>query len=448
LSDVAQTLLSVRTREAGASVHRLIPRGAHRQECLCHIKLARALSNDPYAPLHVPDFLRLITSYAASTIAREAQMVVVAWQVYERTHDPLALGLIGLSEALPFIGVALIAGHVADRAERRGIAVIGTIGMLLSALALLLFTLMPQLLAHGIWPVYAVIFASGIGRSFTRPAVTALSAELVPRELYASAVAWRASTWQLAAIAGPALGGLIYGFGGPALAYVLVAVLMAVAAIAIWSITHRVRPAIVAEVDLGESLKAGLRFLWHEPVMLGAMTLDLFAVLFGGAVALLPAFAQMLKVGPQGLGVLRAAPAIGSVVTGLWLAHRPPMRRAGPTLFASVAIFGLCMIAFALSRNFWLSLALLIASGMADNVSVVIRSTLVQLRTPDGMMGRVSSVNQIFIGASNEIGAFESGVAARLLGIVPSVIFGGCMTLVVVALIAWRSPALRKMRSV
>jgi len=404
------------------------------------------LANDPYAPLRYPDFLRLIASYGTSTVAREAQIVVIGWQVFARTRDPLALGLIGLAEALPFIGVALYAGHLADRGERRNIAVIGTIGMLLSAVALLAFTLRPSMLAAGIWPIYAVIFASGIARSFARPAVTALSAEIVPRELYTSSVAWRSSTWHLAAIVGPALGGLIYGYAGAAMAYTFVIVLMVAAVVALWMITHRGRAVAVDDVPLGESVKIGLRFLWNDPVMLAAMSLDLFAVLFGGAIALLPAFADLLGAGPKGLGILRAAPAVGAVMTGLWVAHRPPMRSAGRMLFGSVAVYGLCMIAFALSRNFWLSLVLLALSGMADNVSVVIRSTLMQLRTPDGMLGRVSSVNQIFIGASNEIGAFESGVAARLLGIVPSVIFGGTMTLLVVAITAWRSPLLRKLR--
>jgi hypothetical protein len=201
-------------------------------------------------------------------------------------------------------------------------------------------------------------------------------------------------------------------------------------------------------VPLGESLKAGLKFVWNEQVLLAAMSLDLFAVLFGGAVALLPAFAELLDAGPQGLGFLRAAPAAGSILMGIVLAHRPPLRRAGPALLGCVAAFGVCMILFALSRHFWLSFALLFTSGVVDNVSVVIRSTLLQTRTPDAMLGRVSAVSQVFIGSSNEIGAFESGLAARLLGVVPSVVFGGTMTLLVVAIAAWRSPVLRKLRTI
>jgi predicted MFS family arabinose efflux permease len=403
----------------------------------------------PYASLRIPDFRKLILGNAVATVAREAQIVVVAWQVFAVTHDPLALGMIGLAEALPFIAVALYAGHAADRVERRSLALAGTGGMLLSALALLFFTVRSEPLAHGrVWPIYVVIFLSGIARSFVRPAMTALSAELVPRELYANSVAWRSSTWQLAAIIGPAVGGLLYGFSGPAAAYVVVSVLMAGALVAIWAITHRVRPDVPQDIAVSESVKIGLRFLWGEPVILGAMTLDLFSVLFGGATALLPIFAEMLHVGPQGLGALRAAPAVGSLAMGLWLAHRPPMRRSGVTLLANVALFGVTMLAFALSRNFWLSLAILTAGGMADNVSVVIRSTMIQTLTPQHLLGRVSAVNQIFIGSSNEIGAFESGLAARLMGTVPSVLFGGAMTLLVVAITAWRAPRLRRMKEI
>lgn len=404
-------------------------------------------AHDPYAPLRVRDFLWLILSYAMSTVAREAQIVVVGWQIFEATHDPLSLGLIGLAEAVPFIAVSLYAGHVADRAPRRRIAAAGTFGMLLSAVALLMFTMSGLIERKQVWPIYLVIFLSGFARSFTRPALTALSAEVVTRDIYANAVAWRSSTWQFAAILGPALGGLIYGFAGPAVAYATVSVLMVFAVLAIWVVRHDSRPQQTQEeMPVGESVRIGIRFLIGQPVLLGAMTLDLFSVLFGGATALLPIFAKLLGAGPEGLGVLRAAPAAGSLITGIVIAHRPPMKRTGFALFSAVALFGMCMIAFALSRNFWLSLALLTFSGMADNVSVLIRGTLLQTMTPAHLLGRVSSVNQIFIGSSNEIGAFESGVAARLMGTVPSVVFGGVMTLLVVAITLWRAPQLRRMR--
>ncbi len=406
------------------------------------------MATSAYASLRIADFRRLLLANATLTVAREAQIVVVGWQVFELTRDPLTLGLIGLAEALPFIAVALYAGHVADRSTRRTVALAGAFGLLLSAVALLMLTLTPgAITATRVWPVYAIVALSATARSFMRPAIFALSAEVLPRELYPNAVAWRSSTWHLAAVAGPAAGGLIYGFSGPALGYGCVIGAMAVALAIVASVTHRARPPIVEELPIGESLKSGIRFVMSEQVLLAAMTLDLFAVLFGGAVALLPAFATLLSAGPEGLGILRAAPAIGSIVTGLVIAHRPPMRNAGFAIFASVAAFGVCMLGFALSRSFWLSFAFLVASGVADNVSVVIRSTLLQTRTPDHLLGRVSAVNQIFIGSSNEIGAFESGVAARLLGVVPSVLFGGCMTLLVVVLVAWRAPQLRRLKS-
>ena len=357
--------------------------------------------------------------------------------------------MIGLAEALPFIAVALYAGHLADRMPRRTIAIAGAFAVLCSAVALLLLTITPGAIsATRIWPVYVVIALSATARSFMRPAVFALSADLLTRELYPNAVAWRTSTWHLAAVAGPAAGGVLYGFKGPALAYATVVIGMAFGLAILLSLSYRDKPAIADAMPIGESLKIGIRFVMSEQVLLAAMTLDLFAVLFGGAVALLPAFATLLDAGPEGLGVLRAAPAIGSIVIGLAIAHRPPMQRAGFAILASVAGFGVCMIGFALSRSFWLSFALLVASGAFDNISVVVRSTLLQTRTPQHLLGRVSSVNQIFIGSSNEIGAFESGAAARLLGVVPSVLFGGCMTLLVVALTAWRAPRLRSLREI
>jgi MFS family permease len=407
-----------------------------------------AVPLSPYASLRIADFRRLLLANGTLTVAREAQIVVVGWQVFALTKDPLTLGLIGLAEALPYIAVALYAGHIADRTERRTVGIAGTFGVTLSAVALLLLTLAPHAItAERVWPVYVVIALSAIMRSFMRPAVYALSAEVVPRELYPNAVAWRSSSWQLAAVIGPAVGGMLYGMAGATAAYGAVIVMMVLSLVAIVAVEHRAVPAARADdMPLGQSLQVGIRFLFGEPVLLAAMTLDLFAVLFGGAVALLPAFAALLNAGPEGLGLLRAAPAIGSIGTGLWIAHRAPMRRAGAALFACVAAFGICMIVFALSRQFWLSFAVLLASGIFDNVSVVIRSTLLQTRTPEHLLGRVSAVNQIFIGSSNEIGAFESGVAARLLGVVPSVVFGGCMTLLVVAVTAWRWPKLRELR--
>jgi MFS family permease len=384
------------------------------------------------------------------TIAAQIQVIVVSWQIYDITHDPLSLGLIGLSEALPFISAALFAGHVADVANRQRISVWALFVLVLCGLALLALTMPVAGGLQRVWPFYAVIAVSGLARSFLQPARNALGAEIVGRDLYHNAISWRSSTWQAAAVIGPAVGGLLYGFGGARIAYVVQAILMGVAFFAFARIEYRHSPReSVDAMPVTKSLTLGLRFVFSQPVLLGALTLDLFSVLLGGAEALLPVFAdQILHVGPQGLGILRAAPAIGAVLMALALAHRPPFRRAGPTLLFAVAGFALCIVGFGFSRSFGLSIGLLVLSGMFDNVSVLIRSTLVQTLTPPDLLGRVSSVNSIFIGSSNEIGAFESGVAARLLGTVPAVVLGGIASLGVVGIVALTIPKLMAMRSI
>jgi MFS family permease len=407
-------------------------------------------SHDPYASLRIGNFRWFIGSLLAMTMATQLQAVVVAWQIYELTHDPLSLGLIGLAEAVPFIGIALFAGHVADRINRLRISLLSLAALLVCSLSLLAFTLQPGIISTGrVWPIYAVIFVSGIARSFLQPARSALGAELVPRELYPNAVTWRSSAWQLAEVVGPAIGGLVYGFGSARAAYAVDASLMAVGVLSLARLRHEPRRDRVLTESFADSLSTGVRFVRGQPIILGALTLDLFSVLFGGAVALLPVFAaEILFVGPEGLGVLRAAPAMGAVLMSLAMAHRPPLRRAGRTLLVSVTLFGLTMIGFGLSRNFLLSTILLALSGMADTVSVVVRSTLLQVLTPDHLLGRVAAVNAIFIGSSNEIGAFESGTAAKLLGTVPSVVLGGFATLLVVAITALKVPKLRRLREI
>jgi MFS family permease len=402
--------------------------------------------HDPYISLRNRNFRWYVASLVAITLGTQIQATVVAWQVYALTKDPLSLGIVGLAEALPFIGAALYAGHIADRHNRKTLSLAALAIQVLCGIALLVLTLYSRrFLAARVWPIYAVVAASGLARSFLQPARTALGAEIVPRETYANAVTWRSSLWQFAAVVGPAVGGMIYGFSGPRMAYITEAVLCVVALGLFARIAYTRRPRVADEGAIRENLTIGIRFLLTQPELLGAQLLDLFSVLFGGAPALLPIFASdILHVGPQGLGVLRAAPAAGAVLVSVLLVHRR-LRRAGPTLFLCVAAFGLSWILFAMSRSFWLSLALLLIGGMVDNVSVVIRSTLLTLRTPQHLLGRVSAVNQIFIGSSNEIGSFESCVAAKLLGTVRSVVFGGIVTLGVVGVTAWRIPALRKL---
>ena len=408
------------------------------------------MAHDPYASLRVRNYRWFIVSTLTMTISTQIQGVVVAWQIYDITKDPLSLGLMGLAEALPFVGLSLYAGHVADRVNRHRVTIASILLLLSCSLAFLTFNLIPNFLtAHGALPFYSVIFTSGIARAFLTPARNALGAELVDRSLYSNAVAWRSSTWQTAAVVGPALGGLIYGFASPRVAYIADAIMMSVALYSFWTIDYADREAVEHEESIADSLRVGLAFVFRESVLLSALTLDLFSVLLGGAEALLPVFAdQILHVGPQGLGVLRAAPAAGAVVASVYLAHKPPFKRAGPTLLYAVATFALCIIGFGLSRNFALSLVLLAISGMADNVSVLIRSTLLQVLTPAHLLGRVSSVNSIFVGSSNELGAFESGVAARLLGTVVSVVLGGAASLGVVISVGATVPRLRRLRRI
>ncbi|MFI5234562.1 MAG: MFS transporter [Gemmatimonadales bacterium] len=405
--------------------------------------------HDPYAALRHADFRWFVLSLMAMTVATTMRGIVVGWQVYLVTHDALSLGLIGLAEALPFVAAALFAGHVADRTDRRLVTMVSMAVLLACAGALLMLSLHHVIGPSDIRWFYLIIFAGGIARSFLMPARTALAAELVPREHYANASAWRTSSWQMAAVAGPALGGLIYGFGGPVQAYGADLALMTLAVVTLLLVRPRGRPRGAVREPIRRSLAGGIRFVTDQPVILGAMALDLFSVLFGGAVALLPIYAaDILHVGPRGLGVLRAAPAAGAVVMSLWLAHRPPFRRAGLALLANVGLFGVSIIAFGVSRSVLISVILLAINGAVDVVSVVIRSTLVQEWTPPALLGRVSSVNSIFIGSSNEIGAFESGLAAKLMGTVPSVVFGGCVTLLVVGVTAWRVPSLRRLKEI
>ncbi len=408
-----------------------------------------SIPTGPYAALKLPDFRLFVSARFCITLAIQIQSVVVAWQVYELTHDPLSLGLIGLAEAIPSIGVSLYAGHIADIVQRKKIILVCVSTLLLCSAALLFFTLEPGkfLLAYGAMSIYAVIFVSGIARGFITPAMFAYMPQLVPRELYSNAITWNSTLWETAAIGGPAIGGFMYGFFGIKASYAADVFLMTTGLILALGVKNKPLPPESAEQGIVEKIRAGLRFVFHNQIILGAISLDLFAVLFGGAVALLPVFAkEVLMVGPEGLGVLRAAPSVGALIMAFYITHNPIRKDTGKTLLYCVAGFGVCMILFAVSSNFWLSLFLLMMSGVFDCVSVIIRSTLLQTLTPENMKGRVSAVNHIFIGSSNEIGMFESGVAARLMGVVPSVIFGGCMTLVSVGAVAVLAKSLRKLQ--
>ena len=390
-------------------------------------------------------FRWFVVSILSMVMAAQVQLVVVGWEIYQLTQDPLSLGLLGLSEVVPFLAVALYAGHVVDRHDRRLVSLLSLVVLLGAALALFVMALVTPVPSR-IWPFYVVFGACGVARSFLQVARSALVAEIVPRELYPNAATWRSSTWQAGSVAGPALGGVLFAaFGAQwALAINLVFVIVALSAMAV--VRHRPTAVSRVPVPVVRNLVEGLRYVRRQRVILGAITLDLLAVFFGGVVAVLPIFAtDILRVGADGFGALQAAPGAGAVLMAFVLAHRRPFRNAGPALLASVVVFGLCILGFALSRSFAWSLLLLAISGAADNVSAVIRSTLIQLTVPAEMLGRVSSVNAMFIGSSNELGYFESGVVARLMGAVPSVLFGGTMTLLTAGLIAWRLPEVRRL---
>ena len=410
--------------------------------------MKRTSGTAAFAVWRIANFRWFIMGRFFLTIGVQMQSVIVGWQVYELTKDPLSLGLIGLAEAIPFISAALFAGHVADIVSRRRIILVTAAVYVLCAslLMALSFHIGSVYRTAGILPLYIIIGISGLARAFFYPAQAAYMAQIVPRELYPNSSTWNSTVWHIAAVTGPAIGGLIYGFSGVHAAYIAVVSMSALSLLFFGS----ARPFPVPSQKKGEgffrSLTEGLRFVFGHQVLLGAMALDMFGVLFGGAVALLPVFAaEILHTGPQGLGILRAAPAFGAVIMSMFLAYYPPLKKTGYTLLAGITGFGVCIILFAVSRNFWLSLMVLMMSGMFDNISVIIRGTILQLYTPDAMRGRVASVNSIFIGSSNELGSFESGLAARLLGLVPSVVFGGGMTLLVVFITARFAPKLRKM---
>jgi MFS family permease len=382
-------------------------------------------------------------------LATQMQAVIVGWQIYEITRDPFSLGLIGLAEAIPSISVSLYAGHIVDRSDRKKIILFASIIMLICSVSLLIISanISPELISNKIYLIYGIIFLSGIGRGFLSPANFAFLAQLIPKELFPKAISWSTTNWQIGVVAGPAIGGLLYGYFGIITSYSADVLLTALSIFFILMIKKKPLPEFSEEESIKESISKGVKFVFNNKFILNTITLDLFAVLFGGAVALLPVFAaEILNVGPEGLGALRAAPAVGAVIIGLIMTRKPLTHNAGRNLIITVTGFGLSMILFGISTNFYLSLFALGLSGAFDQVSVVIRALIVQLETPEHLKGRVSSVESIFIGSSNEIGAFESGLAAKLMGTVPSVIFGGCMTLVVVVLIALKYPKLRKLK--
>ena len=387
-------------------------------------------------------FARFLGVRFAVSVAVQMQTIAVGIQIYGLTHDPLDLGLIGLSQFAPFFALVLFAGHAADRWDRRRILLGCLLVLLACALALLACTLTGL---RSPAPVFAVMVLFGVARAFLAPATQALMPNLVPARLFSQAVGLNSSLWQIATIAGPALGGALYAAAGPAIVYAGTSVLLLVAIACLLGIAAPRTPRAGASISW-HTLAEGLRFVWRRRPLLGAISMDLFAVLFGGATALLPAYAaDILHVGPAGLGWLRAAPGVGAALTGAWLTWRPVGRHAGDAMFLGVALFGVATIVFGVSTHFWLSLAALALLGASDMMSVFVRNVLVQVETPDAMRGRVGAVSAMFIGASNELGEFESGLTAAWWGLEPAVLVGGLATLAVAGLWAQWFPALRRL---
>jgi MFS family permease len=399
----------------------------------------------PASPLRHRAFVELLAFRILAILSYQIVAVTVGWHIYELTHDPLALGLVGLAEVIPYFCVAPFAGYLVDHLPRKQLGAIACAGLAVTAL-LLTAIATGRVGLPGHLLIYVAIALTGTVRSFLSPIYNALFARVLPRTHFGRGAGVGSVVFQLGLVLGPAFGGALVGWAGKAAAYGVAAALAVAAGLALLAMrVEDARPEGV-RAPIFASIGEGLRFVFGHQVLLGALALDMFAVLFGGAVALLPAFIKdILHAGPEALGILRAAPATGAVLVGAWMAKHPPERHSGRLLLAAVAGFGLCIIAFALSRNLWLSVALLLASGLCDGISVVLRSTILQLATPDAMRGRVSAINGIFIGSSNELGAFESGLAAKLLGLVPSVVFGGCMTLGIVGITAKLAPKLRRL---
>ncbi|WP_045234937.1 MFS transporter [Deinococcus pimensis] len=399
---------------------------------------------DPHAALRFPEFRALLVASVGSSLASRMLAVAIGYQVYQLTRSPLALGGLGLVEAVPALGLALLGGHYADRHDRRAI-LLGT-RLVFAVCTALLAVVSATGGAHVLASLYALVFLAGVARGFGDPAAAAFETRIVPPEAYVNASSWLGSVGQACSIVGPALGGALLATWHAPGTYTVVTVLAVAAWLGLWRIAPKPQPVPPAGERVRDSILSGVRFVRRDPVIVGSMALDLFAVLFGGMVALLPVFAtDVLHVGPRGLGLMLAAPSVGALLVMLWATRRPPLRDSGRTLLLAVAGFGVSTVVFALSRHFALSLVALLFTGVFDGISMVIRKAILRLRTPDHMRGRVAAVSLLFIGSSNELGALESGVAASALGTTRSVWAGGMVTLLVVAVVALRVPALRRL---
>ena len=406
--------------------------------------------NDPYAALRYREFNTFLLLRFAMVFAWSMQFIIIEWQVYSLTKNPLSLGIIGLMEIIPAVAMALFAGHIVDQKEKKSLLFKCIVGFSIISIGLFLLTWPPVVsgwkMDTVLYAIYFMVFLGGIVRSFLGPTIFSLLSLIVPKKAYSNAATWSSSVWQVGSVVGPAVAGFSIHWIGVHWSLCIVIAFSIFSIIALTQIESK--PILNKKIGepVKESLKAGVRFVFNNPAILSSLSLDMFAVLFGGAVALLPIFAQdILKVGPEGFGVLRAAPAVGAFITMFVSAYVPMNKNAGMKLLIAIFGFGVCIIVFGLSTLYWLSVVALFFSGIFDGISVVIRQTILQLKTPDDMRGRVSAVNSIFVGSSNELGAFESGVTAKLMGTVTAVVVGGSMTFLTLLVTGFVSPTFRKL---
>jgi len=400
--------------------------------------------HDPYAALRHRDYRLLLIGRFITSFGNEMLTFAISWELWIRTQSALALGMVGLVQIVPVILLSLPAGHIADQYNRKRIVIIAelVIGLCVLGLGWLSYT------EGSLYLIYTLLLGIGVARAFNEPASSTLVPETVPPNLFASAATWNTSVWHFASITGPALAGVIIGFFNAVTFIYIFAAFGAIVFVILLTMIKGRKLALAQKSPTLQALKEGFRFIRGTKVILAAITLDMFAVLFGGAVALLPIYAtDILKVGAQGMGIMRAAPSVGALIMAFFIAHVPPMKQAGKTLLLAVAGFGLATIIFGVSTSFILSVAMLGLLGALDNISVVIRGTLLLTHTPDHLRGRISAVNGIFIGISNELGAFESGVAASLLGPIGAVVFGGIGTIIVVMAVARVWPQIRQLKT-
>lgn len=397
----------------------------------------RFFKHRSFAALRYPEFRIYIIARFFFIMVLTMQATLISWEVFAITKDPFSIGLIGLVEFIPAVIMAIYSGYIIDKSDKKKLLHLSLAGNLILTILFAFITSEHALAIFSksavLFCVYIIAFLTGIARAFSGPTSFALVSMLVPKQKLPNATSWHSSSWQIAAVSGPAVGGLLYGEKGITFAFMTMIIMLTFAVVVMFFIKPKPPVALLDKEPMLKSIKEGFRFVWQSKEILGVLSLDLFAVFFGGATALLPYFSdEILKTGPEGLGILRSAPGIGAILVMLIINFIPMKKEQGKIMLYCVAGFGLMMIVFGLSTFFWISFAALLISGILDGISVIVRSTVLQLKTPDAMKGRVSSLNSIFIISSNELGAFESGFASRLMGVVPAVVFGGTMTIGIV----------------